>query len=70
MTFKTLSVYLCARSSISIQLPEVGRKYERKIKQVSNVSFVEGVNMEGSSTGWSYGQMRLCSWSWTLDGDL
>ena len=49
-TFKTLSVYLCSRSSVSIQPPEVGRKYERKTKQVSNVSFVEGVNTKASST--------------------
>lgn len=34
------SVHLCLGSSDNIQSPEVGRKYEREIKQVSSISFV------------------------------
>lgn len=50
-TFKTLSVYLYSRSSVSIQPSEAVRKYERKMKLVSNASIVEDVNTKGSSTG-------------------
>lgn len=50
-TFKTSSVYLCSRSSVSIQPSEAVRKYERKMKLVSKASIVENVNTKGSFTG-------------------
>lgn len=39
----------CARSSVSVQPPEVSRRPERKINQVSNIRFVEGAESKDIS---------------------